>query len=63
MKVDHAVGDESFKIQGKPDPSLFLEAAKRLGVRPERIAIVENFLAGVETSHRGEQEWERQEVD
>ncbi|MGW6691955.1 HAD family hydrolase [Streptomyces sp. NPDC054961] len=38
---------------GKPAPALFLEAAGRLGVPPERTAVVEDALAGVEAGHRG----------
>jgi alpha,alpha-trehalase len=40
-------------LAGKPDPALFLEAAARLGVRPDRSAIVEDALAGVEAGRRG----------
>ncbi|MEZ5141515.1 MAG: trehalose-phosphatase [Acidimicrobiales bacterium] len=38
---------------GKPDPAIFLEAARRLGVAPERVAIVEDAVAGVEAGRRG----------
>ena len=40
-------------LMGKPDPVIFLEAAKRLGVKPERTAIVEDSLAGIEAGRRG----------
>jgi len=40
-------------LTGKPDPALFLEAARRLGVRPEDSAIVEDALVGVEAGRRG----------
>ncbi|MDJ1135492.1 HAD family hydrolase [Streptomyces iconiensis] len=40
-------------LPGKPDPALFLEAASRLGVPPERSAVVEDALAGVEAGRRG----------
>lgn len=40
-------------LAGKPDPALFLEAAGRLGVPPERAAVVEDALAGVEAGRRG----------
>jgi alpha,alpha-trehalase len=40
-------------LAGKPDPALFLEAARRLGVAPARAAVVEDALAGVEAGHRG----------
>ena len=41
------------KIPGKPDPSMFLEAARRLHVEPEHAAIVEDAIAGVEAGRRG----------
>ena len=40
-------------LAGKPDPALFLEAARRLGVTPDRAAVVEDALAGVEAGRRG----------
>jgi beta-phosphoglucomutase-like phosphatase (HAD superfamily) len=40
-------------LAGKPDPALFLEAARRLGVPPARAAVVEDALAGVEAGRRG----------
>ncbi|HEX3212051.1 MAG TPA: HAD-IA family hydrolase, partial [Actinomycetota bacterium] len=40
-------------LRGKPDPALFLEAARRLGVAPDRAAVVEDALAGVEAGRRG----------
>ncbi|MCH0542476.1 HAD-IA family hydrolase [Streptomyces sp. MUM 203J] len=40
-------------LPGKPDPALFLEAARRLGEPPGRCAVVEDALAGVEAGHRG----------
>ena len=52
VKVD---GVDSLKrrLKGKPDPAIFLEAAKRLKVKPEKTAIVEDSLAGVEAGRRG----------
>ncbi|MGW0698963.1 HAD family hydrolase [Streptomyces sp. NPDC002867] len=41
------------RLPGKPDPALFLEAARRLGVPPGRCAVVEDALAGVEAGRRG----------
>jgi beta-phosphoglucomutase family hydrolase len=38
---------------GKPHPGLFLEAARRLGVPPERAAVVEDALAGVTAGRSG----------
>lgn len=48
-------GNEAARLQlpGKPDPALFLEAARRLGVRPAAGAVVEDALAGVEAGRRG----------
>src|SRR4029453_268172 len=40
-------------LPGKPDPALFLEAARRLGITPDRAAVVEDALAGVEAGRRG----------
>lgn len=41
------------KLKGKPDPELLMEAASRLGVVPEEVAVVEDALAGVEAGERG----------
>jgi beta-phosphoglucomutase family hydrolase len=41
-------------LAGKPDPALFLEAARRLGVAPARAAVVEDALAGVEAGRAGD---------
>jgi beta-phosphoglucomutase family hydrolase len=40
-------------LPGKPDPALFLEAARRLGVAPGRAAVVEDAIAGVEAGRAG----------
>jgi beta-phosphoglucomutase family hydrolase len=40
-------------LAGKPEPDLFLEAARRLGVPPGDAAVVEDALAGVEAGRRG----------
>jgi trehalose 6-phosphate phosphatase len=44
---------ERLGLAGKPDPALFLQAARRLGVAPARAAVVEDALAGVEAGRRG----------
>jgi HAD superfamily hydrolase (TIGR01509 family) len=44
---------ESLGLPGKPDPALFLEAARRLGVEPSRVILFEDALAGVEAGKRG----------
>ncbi|MGW8399357.1 HAD family hydrolase [Streptomyces lydicus] len=41
------------RLPGKPDPALFEEAARRLGVPPRDTAVVEDALAGVEAGRRG----------
>ncbi|MGX1667283.1 HAD family hydrolase [Streptomyces sp. NPDC055366] len=48
-------GSEAARLQlaGKPDPALFLEAARRLGTPAARAAVVEDALAGVEAGRRG----------
>lgn len=40
-------------LRGKPAPDIFLEAARRLEVPPERAAVVEDALAGVEAGRAG----------
>lgn len=40
-------------LKGKPDPDIFLEAAKRLGTEPKRSAVVEDSQAGVEAGRKG----------
>ncbi|GAA2393155.1 hypothetical protein GCM10010420_17400 [Streptomyces glaucosporus] len=40
-------------LPGKPDPAVFLEAARRLGAPASRTAVVEDALAGVEAGRRG----------
>ena len=41
-------------LRGKPAPDTFLEAARRLGIGPERAAVVEDAIAGVAAGHAGE---------
>lgn len=40
-------------LPGKPDPALFLEAAQRLELPADEVAIVEDALPGVEAGRRG----------
>ncbi|WP_129840002.1 HAD-IA family hydrolase [Streptomyces sp. RFCAC02] len=40
-------------LPGKPDPAIFLEGARRVGVPPESAAVVEDAIAGVEAGRRG----------
>jgi len=44
---------EQLGLRGKPDPDAFLEAARRLGVRPEQTAVFEDAVSGVEAGRRG----------
>lgn len=41
------------KLSGKPAPDIFLEAAARLGVRPERAMVVEDARSGVRAGKAG----------
>jgi beta-phosphoglucomutase family hydrolase len=52
VRVDGVMADERH-LPGKPDPAVFLEAARLLGVAPTRAAVVEDALAGVEAARRG----------
>jgi beta-phosphoglucomutase family hydrolase len=40
-------------LPGKPDPAMFLEAARRLGVPPAHGVVFEDATAGVEAGRRG----------
>ena len=40
-------------LPGKPDPAMFLEAARRLDVQPARGVVFEDATAGVEAGRRG----------
>ncbi len=48
-----AVVDGNAGLAAKPDPAVFLEAARRLGVAPERAVVFEDAAAGVEAALRG----------
>ena len=52
VRVD-GIDAEALGLPGKPDPALFLEAARRLGVQPLRAILFEDALAGVEAGERG----------
>ena len=52
VMVDGVVAEE-LGLPGKPDPAVFLQAARLLGVEPSRAAVVEDALAGVEAGKRG----------
>ena len=52
VRVD-GVDAERLDLPGKPDPAIFLEAAHRLDVSPERTILVEDAEAGVVAGRRG----------
>lgn len=52
VRVDGVVAGE-LGLPGKPDPAVFLEAARRLGVEPAQAVVVEDAEAGVEAGRRG----------
>jgi alpha,alpha-trehalase len=52
VRVDGMVADR-LGLAGKPAPDTFLAAARELGVEPERAAVVEDAIAGVEAGRDG----------
>ncbi len=44
---------ERLGLPGKPAPDTFLEAARRLGVAPDRAVVFEDAISGVEAGMRG----------
>lgn len=51
-RVDGVVS-EQLGLNGKPEPDIFLEAARRLGVAPERAVVLEDAISGVQAGRRG----------
>lgn len=51
-KVDGTDGDK-LNLPGKPDPATLLELTRRLGVLPDRTAVVEDAIAGVQAGRAG----------
>ena len=45
-------GDEI--VNSKPDPEIFLKAAEKLGVNPEKCIVLEDSPAGIEAAYRAE---------
>jgi alpha,alpha-trehalase len=41
-------------LPGKPDPAIFLEASRRLGVTPQHTLLVEDATSGVRAGRRGD---------
>ncbi|MEZ5124940.1 MAG: trehalose-phosphatase [Thermoleophilia bacterium] len=52
VRVDGLVA-EQLGLPGKPDPAVFIEAARRVGAEPARTAIVEDAIAGVAAGRSG----------
>jgi len=52
VRVD-GLDAEALRLPGKPDPALYLEAARRLDVQPSRAMLFEDALVGVEAGERG----------
>ena len=50
--VDGVISAE-LQLKGKPEPDIFLEAAKRLGVNPGRAIVIEDAISGVEAGRAG----------
>ncbi len=47
------IDSDRLGLAGKPDPAIFLEAARHLGPAPGRTAVIEDAQAGVEAARRG----------
>jgi len=45
---------ESLDLSGKPDPDMFLEAARRLGLEPARCVVLEDAISGVQAGRAGD---------
>ncbi len=52
VRVDGVVSEE-IGLAGKPEPDIFLEAAKRLELHPEECVVFEDAIAGVSAASRG----------
>jgi len=50
--IDTLVAAEDVR-KGKPDPEVFLKAARELGLPPERCVVVEDAEAGIDAARRG----------
>lgn len=53
VRIDGITAEER-NIPGKPEPDIFLEAAKELGVEPGEALVVEDAQAGVEAARKGD---------
>lgn len=52
VRVDGVVAQQ-LGLAGKPDPATLLEAARRLGVRPDRCVVVDDAVSGVTAGRAG----------
>lgn len=52
VKVD-GVDSQRLGLRGKPDPDIFWQAARQLGVKPEQTIVVEDAIAGIEAGRAG----------
>jgi beta-phosphoglucomutase family hydrolase len=52
VRVDGVVAAQ-LQLPGKPAPDTFLEAARQLGVEPERAVVVEDAVSGVQAGRAG----------
>lgn len=52
LEYFNAIVIGSNEIKGKPFPDIFLEAAKKLKVKPERCLVIEDVLVGVQAAKR-----------
>lgn len=52
----HVTGVESAELglSGKPEPDIFLEAARQLEAEPREVVVVEDAISGVQAGRRGE---------
>ncbi len=48
----HEITDDTQITNGKPDPEIFLETAKKLDVRPDHIIVFEDSFHGIEASRK-----------
>jgi alpha,alpha-trehalase len=52
VRVD-GIDSEELGLKGKPEPDIFLQAAKELHVKPENAVVVEDAQSGVKAGQRG----------
>ena len=53
VRIDGVVSEE-IGLRGKPSPDIFVEAARRVGAAPERTAVVEDAISGVQAGRAGD---------